>query len=352
MDSFKTPPPAEPGSDVAVIAPSSGGAAQAPHVLDLALDRLDARFDVNPVVHPTARQSHEFLADHPRARAAAIHEAFKDPSIDAVFATIGGDDQLRILKYLDPETLRQNPTRFFGMSDNTNLALYLWNQGLISFYGGQLMNQVGTPGGLHPYNERYLRRALFENTFGEFDAGAEWADLSVGWDIPRSKYEATDLDYESAPGWSWRGGDGPVSGRLWGGCLAILEWHLMTGRYLPEPEELDGAILALETSEELPPASRLKWFLMSLGERGLLEGFDGVIVGRPATETWRESRSDDQREAFRRQQRETITEWVGRYNPEAPIVFDLDFGHTDPTAPIPIGSMAHLDPLDGITFTM
>jgi muramoyltetrapeptide carboxypeptidase LdcA involved in peptidoglycan recycling len=348
MSGFVTPPPAEPGSSVAVIAPSSGAAQAVPHILELALDRLESIFDLDPVVYPTARQSDAFLRANSRARAAAIHEAFADPEIDAVFATIGGDDQIRVLDYLDPELLAANPTRFFGMSDNTNLALVLWNQGIVSFYGGQLLNQVATPD-LHPYSERSLRRALFEDSIGELDAAGEWTDLTVGWDQSKAEYKNATLDYEPL-GWRWHGGTGSVTGRLWGGCLSIIAWQLMTDRYLPEPEELDGAILALETSEELPSADRVRRVLTCLGERGLLERFDGVLVGRPATQNWRESRSAEEREQYRTSQRETITEQVHRYNPDASIVFDLDFGHTDPTAPIPIGGRVRIEPEERIVF--
>jgi len=350
MTEFITPPPAEPGSTVAVIAPASGGAASARHILALALDRLRKTFDLDPVVHPTARQSNAFLEANPRARAAAIHESFADPEIDAVFATIGGADQLRVLRYLDLDRLRANPTRFFGMSDNTNLALALWNAGVVSFYGGQLLNQVATPGGLHPFSERYLRRALFEESLGEFEQAGEWADLTVGWEKSKAAYADTDLAYEPTAGWRWEGGTEVVSGRVWGGCIAILEWQLMANRYLPDPSRLDGAILALESSEELPPARRVGWFLRSMGERGLLERFDGVLVGRPATQNWREHRSQEERQEYRQAQREAITEQIQRYSSDVPVVFDLDFGHTDPTVPIPIGGRVRIEPQERICF--
>jgi muramoyltetrapeptide carboxypeptidase LdcA involved in peptidoglycan recycling len=270
---FVTPPALDAGDRVAVVAPSSGGARSAPHVLSLALDRLRDRFDLDPVVHPTARQGDEFLAAHPRARAAAVHEAFRDPDIRAVFATIGGDDQLRVLRHLDPAVLREHPTRFFGMSDNTNLGLYLWREGVVSYNGGQLLNQVGTPGRLPAFSERYLRRALFEPSLGDLEAAPRWTDDTVDWSEP--DYAETTPEYEPAPGWTWAGGETPVAGRVWGGCLAIVDWHLASDRYLPDPERLDGAVLAVETSEELPSAPEVRRTLMCMGERGLLGRFDG-----------------------------------------------------------------------------
>jgi len=305
---------------------------------------------VETVVHPTARQSDEFLRAHPRARAAAIHETFEDPDIGAVMATVGGDDQLRVLDHLDADVLRANPTRFLGLSDNTNLSLYLWNQGIVSYNGVQLMSEVATPGPVPEYTMEYLRRALFEESLGAVKPADSFLDPAIGWDTPREEYVNADVTYQEADGWTWAGGDEPAAGRVWGGCLAIIRWFLMTDRYMPEPEQLDGAVLALETAEDLPSADRVARLLMCMGERGLLERFDGLVVGRPASQSWLEPRDDEQREAYRRRQRDAIRQQMERYNPEAPIVFEFDYGHTHPCIPLPIGGQAELKPGEKIAF--
>jgi hypothetical protein len=53
-------------------------------------------------------------------------------------ASIGGDDQITVLPYLDPDLLHDNPKPFFGYSDNTNLLAYLWNLGVVSYHGGSV----------------------------------------------------------------------------------------------------------------------------------------------------------------------------------------------------------------------
>ena len=336
------PPPATPGDRIAIVAPSSGGAATAQHILELGRNRLVDQFDLRPTVHPTARQSDAYLRAHPEARAAAIHEAFRDPDVSAVIATIGGNDQLRVLSHLRPDVLRDHPTRFFGMSDNTNLTLYLWRLGIGSFNGGQLLNQIATPGPLPDYTVRYLERALFEERLGELRPADRWADLTMGWDDP--DYATADPGYRRTDGWSWRGGTDPVAGPVWGGCLAIIEWLFMADQHLPTPARLDGAILAVETAEDMPSAERVRAAFMCMGERGLLERFAGVMVGRPATQSWRDQRSWARRTEYRHDQREAIAEQVARYNPDAPVVFDVDFGHTNPTIPLPIGGRCELEP--------
>ena len=182
---FLTPPPMGPGDRVAVVAPLSGGAREAPHVLALTLSRLHEVFGLEPVVFPTARQRNGFFGEHPRARAADLHAAFCDSSITGVFATIGGWDALRILEFLNLDRLRAIPTRFFGTSDNTNVSLALRTSGLVSYNGAQLMSELAVPGELHAYTERYCRRAFFQESLGPLEPSAEWTDEpSTEWTNP------------------------------------------------------------------------------------------------------------------------------------------------------------------------
>lgn len=340
---FITPPALEPGDSVAVIGPSSGGAHDAPHVFELGLQRLRKVFDLEPVVYPTARQSNEFLADSPRARAADLHAALRDPDIDGIIVTIGGADQLRILRYVDPEVLRNNPKRFYGMSDNTNLNLLAWTAGVVSYNGAQLMNELGIPGELPDYTERYCRRAFFDDSMGEMETSDEWTDEPTTWWTNPDEMD-TPPAYEANPGWRWAGDTEAVEGRLWGGNQSIIEWQLAVNRYLPDPDALDGTVLCMETSETVPDPDMVGGMLICLGERGLLERFDGVLVGRPPTRSHRRERPPEERDAYREQLYETIIEEIDRYNPEVPIVLGLDWGHTTPIAPLPIGGQVEIDP--------
>jgi len=340
---FVTPPAMEPGDRVAVVAPSSGGAREAPHVLERALERLRDVFGLDPVVYPTARQSNDFLGASPRGRAADLHAAFRDPDISGIFATIGGADQLRVLRHFDPVVAREHPTRFFGMSDNTNLNLALWNAGVVSYNGAQLLNELGVSGTLPAYTERYCRRAFFEASLGAVEASEAWTDDTTGfWADP--SLAAVEPEYQANEGLRWRGGDEAVSGRVWGGCRAIVEWHLAADRYLPAPEALDGAVLALETAEDLPSADEVGGTLMCLGERGLLERFGAVLVGRVPGRSFREDPPAEARAAYRERVREAVVEQVERYNPDAPVVLGLDWGHTNPVAPLPVGAAVTVDP--------
>ena len=342
-DSFIRPPPASPGDDIAVIAPASGVAALFPDILDLAVDRLREQFGVEPQVYPTAEKTPEYLFEHPEERARDVHDAFQDPGVSAVFATIGGADQIRVLKHLDPDILRENPTRFFGTSDNSCLASYLWGCGIVSYYGGTLLSDVATPGSLPEYTERYLRRGLFDETLGIFNPADEWTDEPIDW--ADESYENTEPAFESNPGPRWHAPrDAVVEGRLWGGCLAVLHALLAGDRAVPSPSAIDGDVLAIETSEELPSPDEVGLMLTCLGERGLLERFDAVLIGRPQTRSHEHDPGTEARETYREQQRSTVQHIIDTYNQSAIIVSGLDFGHTSPTAPIPVGDRVVVDP--------
>jgi muramoyltetrapeptide carboxypeptidase LdcA involved in peptidoglycan recycling len=56
----------------------------------------------------------------------------------------------------------------------------------------------------------------------------------------------------------------------------------------------------------------------------------------------------EQREEYREQVAESIIEQVERYNPNAPVVLGLDWGHTTPIAPLPIGGRVTVDPEERI----
>jgi len=342
MSDFVTPPALDPGDKVAIVAPGSGLAGVFPHVYERGLNRLRRVFDLEPVEFPTATRGMEYLAEHPEERARDIEDAFVDPEIQGIIATIGGNDQIRILKHLDPDLLRDNPTRFYGTSDNTNLAHFLWNQGIVSFYGGTLLTDIASPGPISDYQERWLRTAFFENTLGEIRPAPEFTDQDLDWEDPKNLSERPEM--EDNPGWQWYGTEEPVEGRTWGGGFENTHQLVTADRYLPHLDTLDGSVLLLETSEWQPDPDIVHWMLLGLGERDLLSRFDGFLVGRIKARSHEVDRSQEERDTYRRQLRRTIVDTVTEYNERAPIVCNVDFGHTSPVVPVQIGGTAAIDP--------
>ena len=134
-----------------------------------------------------------------------------------------------------------------------------------------------------------------------------------------------------------------MTGRTWGGCVEVLQWILCAGRFPADPTVLDGGVLLLESSEELIPAREFGWITRSLGERGLLEAVDAVLVARPPTSDFTVRPSSAERRAKRDAQRDAVVEVVQTYNPEAVVVVGPPFGHTRPQWIVPYGGLVTVD---------
>src|SRR5215213_8185952 len=103
------PPKPNPGDRVAVLSLGAGLPALFPEVYELGLGRLRREIGLEPVEFPTTR-----VDAPPAARARDLHDALTDPSIAAIMATIGGDDQITVLKHLNAEVIRAHPKPFYG----------------------------------------------------------------------------------------------------------------------------------------------------------------------------------------------------------------------------------------------
>ncbi|TSD16255.1 LD-carboxypeptidase [Haloglomus irregulare] len=336
------PPSADPGDRVAIVAPASGAAARYPHVLDRGLETLRERFDLNPVEFPTARRDDDWLADNPSRRARDIEDAFRDPDISAVLATIGGNDQVRVLKHLDAAVLREHPTRFLGTSDNTHLHSLLWQAGIVSYYGGTVMTDLAAAGGVFDYTADGVRRALFAEHVGPIESATEFSDHDRDWNEPDALDEP--LEREPNPGWDWRGGAARADGRVWGGCLAVVDTVLAADRTMPSVEALTGGVLLLESSEERPGPAEVRRVLLGLGERGVLGAVDAVLVGRAKARNPFEDPGPEARAEYRETQYDLVADLVAEYNPDAPVVCNVDVGHTHPVVPVPVGGRCVVDP--------
>ncbi len=309
-----------------------------PHVHEQGLRRLRDVFGLEPVEYPTTRQLDASLID----RARDVEAAFRDPSTTAVIATIGGDDQIKLLRHVDPAVLRDHPKPFLGYSDATNLHIHLWNAGVVGYYGGSTMVQLARGGRMHPATELSMRLALFESGSFEVPQLDVSGDLEQPWEDHASL--AIDAPLEPAAPWEWHGPPQRVTGRSWGGCLEILDFQLRAGRWLQDLPAYDGCVLLLETSEELPDADYVYRVLMGMGERGLLERFAAVLVAKPKTRSLATPRTDADRAAYVDAQRTAVLRAVTEYAPHAPLVLGLDFGHTDAQVVVPFGGLMTVDP--------
>lgn len=333
---MRTPEPLNQDDKVRIVA-ASGGLQIFPATLRRGVSRLES-LGLEVEVDETVEKDTDWLNSNAKKKAEALMDAFEDRSVGGVIAATGGDEQIRLLRHLNPRRMERNPTRFYGISDNTCLTTYLWNLGMTSFYGGQVLADLQPAEELWDYTSKYLQRALFDESLGivppseNFSDG--FCDLEGSVTDDRKRYQTE---------WMWEGFSGKVSGRLFGGCFEVLTWLISTDR-APSAERLEGDILFVETSEESPSPDYVRRWLNCMGENGWLEAVDAVIVGRPMRSPLGKHRSTEEKREYARKQRKEFRRSLERYSPVTPILFDVDAGHTDPKAPLEIGGRATLNP--------
>jgi len=330
------PPKLSPGDRVAVVSPAYAAPADFPAVHEQGLRRLRETFGLEPVEYPTTRRHSSATA-----RADDLMAAYADPGIRAVLATIGGNDQITVLRHLDPEPFRADPKPFFGYSDNTNLLNWLWTHGIAGFHGLSTMVHLGRGGGVQPATVDSVRAALFTGGELEIRTTERFSDEEVPWTDPAALTRSAD-PYPS-PGRVWHQADRVVSAPTWGGNLEILHWTLAAGRWVRPVEDYAGCVLLLETSEEMPPAEEVFRMLRNFGERGLLEQFPAIVVGTAKGSVFSDPRPVAERIRYREEQRAAVLRALETYNPDAMAVFGVDFGHTDPQWVLPYGGRLTVD---------
>jgi muramoyltetrapeptide carboxypeptidase LdcA involved in peptidoglycan recycling len=276
-----------------------------------------------------------WLQHNPQARADDLMQAFADPSIKGIISTIGGDDSIRILPFLDLDVMRAHPKIFMGYSDTTITHMACVKAGLVSFYGPSIMAGFAENGGMFPYMVDSVRRTLFSPVpVGSIAPNTEgWTVELLDWAEPENQARKRKLN--PSTGWKLLQGKGSHRGHLIGGCFEVLDWLRGTD-FWPEPEMWQGAILFLETSEDAPPPAAVLYGLRTYAALGILKGLSGILFGRPGGQVPLEQ-FDAYDEAISR----VIVEEEGLT--ELPIITCMDFGHTDPMFVLPYGVQAEID---------
>ncbi len=228
------------GARVAVVSPASAAKVE---LVERGVSALRS-FGYEPVVMPHAlSRGPLYYAGTAEERVADLHAAFADRSIEGVFCTRGGWGSAELLPLLDRELVRTNPKVFAGYSDHTSLMTWFWQEcGMATFYGPMVAADWSVAGGV--------------------DAGS-WSAAMAG------------------KGWTFGEADGlrvlregQATGRLLGGCLAIIEAGLGTpwGLRVEEP-----CVLFLEDIG----VKAYQWdrMLQHLRFAGVMEQVTGVVLG-------------------------------------------------------------------------
>ena len=301
------------GDHIRVVSPSSSiqsiGGFEANLVAKETLEELgfDLSFSSNYFEHDL------FDSASIASRVEDLHEAFADESVDAILATIGGYNSNELLPYLNYDLIAQNPKIFCGYSDTTALLNAIYAKTSMQTYMGPSYSSFKMKAG-QAYQTAAWLRAVTQDSY-ELTPSSEWS--SDAWylpDAPRTFYPTEWRVYNA----------GKASGIAIGGNISTL--NLLTGtEFAPKP---DKYILFLEEAEDDD------YLIIARHLTALLQAYpnpQAVVFGRFPKET---------------KMTEEILLAILDKHPilqTIPVLYDVDFAHTQPLFTITIGGQVTLD---------
>ena len=236
-------------------------------------------------------QKHGFLAGTDIQRSDQVNRLFADPTVQAIVCARGGYGSMRILPFLDFETIQTHPKIFLGFSDISALLSVLYDQcNLVTFHGPVVTT---------------LANATEKTLTALQTALTSPAALEI------TPENGTVIK------------QGVCSGLMAGGNLTTL-CHLVGTSYAPN---LKGKILLLEDVGEMP--YRIDRMLTQMKLAGCFNEIAGLILG-----------------AFK--ECGHLNEIVEIFNnifenADIPILAGFDMGHGEHNLTIPMGLGATLD---------
>lgn len=306
--------PLTKGSHIRVLSPSSSVHRLGGFEANLsAKERLEAlRFHLSFSSHylvPADALDSAPIAD----RVEDLHEAFANESVDAILATIGGSNSNELLPYLDYALIAQNPKILCGYSDTTALlnAIYA-KTGLVTIMGPSYSSFKMVEG--QPYQTASWLAATSLAPY-DLTPSPEWS--SDPWydpSLPRTFFPTAWKVYSHSR----------ASGTAIGGNLST--FGLLRGTpYAPQP---DRYVLFLEEGESDD------YIEFNRHLAAILQAYpdpQAVLIGRFPKEC---------------QMTEEILLYILDKHPvlkTIPVLYDLDFAHTQPLFSLRIGGQVTVD---------
>ena len=283
---------------------SACGAVERAAALRLAAKRLQA-MGMDVQVDASALARHQRFAGDDATRLAALHRvAAEAPSV--AMATRGGYGLTRLLDHIDWKLLARSierGTRWVGYSDVTALQM-----GLLAHAGNAGCSWAGP---------------MATGDFGrpQTEGGVDEVTRDCFLEAMRGELEA--VGFRTEPGFDGLG----VSGRLWGGNLAMLVSLLGT----PHWPAIKGGVLFLEDINEHP--FRIERMLLQLHQAGVLDRQKAVVLG-----AFSGVKPTPQDRGF------TLKAVIARLRTltSVPVLTGLPFGHVPTKVTLPVGRKVQL----------
>ncbi len=247
-------------------------------------------------------------------RIADLHTAFADRNVKGILTVIGGFNCNELLPYLDYELIKQNQKILCGYSDITALANAITAKcGFITYSGPHFSSFQMEQ--LQNYQTAFFKSCLMQDVPYTLQPSEQWSDDAWYLDQDNRVFEPTEWKVYSA---------GKASGKLYGGNLCTL--NLLQGtEFMPNIQE---AILFVEDDELVFP----EMFARDL--TSLLHAADsikGLVIGR----FQKASNMTEEQLNFILDKHPQLK--------EIPVLYNVDFGHTQPIFTFPIGGEVEID---------
>ncbi|EOL45928.1 S66 family peptidase [Enterococcus caccae] len=308
------PPRLQAGDEIRVIAPSSSFSRLTELGVQAAEQKLiELGFKVTFSEHTN---EHDALGSSSiMSRVKDLHEAFSDDSVKGILTAIGGFNSNELLPYLDFELIKRHPKVFCGFSDITALCNAITTKTKLLTYVGPHFSSFQMEE-LQPYQTlAFLQATATEDPF-EVTASKSWSQDE--WYLPEAKRTLHTNE------WKIYSHSTPVTGICYGGNLGTFQLLFGT-RFLPD---LEGSILFVENAEEDD------YHDFARGLAALLQVVkhpQALLIGRFPKKT--------------EMTEERLLAILAKYPllREIPVIYDMNFGHTQPIFTIPIGDQATVD---------
>ncbi len=312
------PPKLKKGDKIGVIAPSTPIS-----ILEDSQIRKGYRYlerkGYEVIEHPQCRKTHNYTAGTIKDRVKAVHEFVEDEEISCIMSFWGGLNTNQILDCLDYNLIKNNPKIFIGFSDVCSLLQSITNKtGLVTYMGPSVIS-FSKPDPFK-YTWEYFKKVCIDNS-----KEIEISDSDIFADDLYFLREDDDHRIIQHNRGSRVYNAGKEEGRIVASNLCTF-LSLANTKFFPE---LDNKILFIEEAEDF----KLKWidrFLTQLGQMGVFNKVNALLIGKFASE------SNVNYEIL-----DNILERITR-TVDIPIVYDLNFGHTDPLFTIPNGGFCSL----------
>ncbi|MGE6630386.1 S66 family peptidase [Bacillus sp. NPDC077027] len=309
---MRIPEPLKRGDHIRIIAPSRSasilsekGITQAKkHLEELGLHVSFGEYAFECDLHSSSSVEH---------RIADLHAAFSDHQVDGILTAIGGFNSNELLPYIDFEMIRLHPKVFCGYSDITALANAITAKCDFVTYSGPHFSSF------HMEQMQEEQTAMFQacimngKSF-ELSPSIKWSDDAWYLDqVNRQFYQTEWKVYQ----------EGQAEGMLYGGNLCTL--NLLQGTpYMPS---LKDTVLFVEDDELVFPEMFAR-DLTSILQHA--ETLNGLVIGR----FQKKSNMTDEHLRFILDKHPILK--------TIPVIYDVDFGHTQPVLTFPIGGKVKL----------